>query len=428
MIFGLQYIFLWIACLRCVFGEEISNVEFSSLEYTPLHDVLYPHLTWSTSLKFNLPDASLINEGDHFTLTFSRVYRAKFDGNNNTFFVSLDDGTNLFQCLPTQQAAYLYNETVISCYALTPLYDYQSLSGVITLGLSFNNGDRLTSNALENAKFFHSGEMDLPIHEQLSASITFEAATFNDVIYAVSRTTTYDSLESYFLSMKCENGFLVGGTQEINFDVNNGGYTLDCSSIQTYISDKYNDWWFPTDYEDSKAEVYCFGNNLWITMPQTKPNFTLWVNALQYVPEGQHNIRQEVSVEYTCSNTIAHTQTVQQFSTLIDHVIDEGKQGGIISGQTKMPVTTTTTTTGWTGSFTSTYSTESTFTVGTDSKSTPEVVIHVETPSTKITTTTTTGWTGSFTSTYSTESTFTVGTDSKSTPEVVIHVETPSTK
>ncbi|GAV54687.1 hypothetical protein ZYGR_0AR00100, partial [Zygosaccharomyces rouxii] len=92
------------------------------------------------------------------------------------------------------------------------------------------------------------------------------------------------------------------------------------------------------------------------------------------------------------------------------------------------PPVLTTEYTPYSGSVTSTYSTESTWVTGTDGKTTPETIYHVETPTTPpVLTTEYTGYSGNITSTYSTESTYVTGTDGKTTPETIYHVETPTT-
>ncbi|GAV51532.1 hypothetical protein ZYGR_0AD07150, partial [Zygosaccharomyces rouxii] len=88
----------------------------------------------------------------------------------------------------------------------------------------------------------------------------------------------------------------------------------------------------------------------------------------------------------------------------------------------------------YTGSASSTFSTETTWFTGTDGKTTPETIYHVETPTSTGALPTPTGvlstqysaYTGSASSTFSTETTWFTGTDGKTTPETIYYVETPT--
>ncbi|CAI4044900.1 hypothetical protein SUVZ_10G1920 [Saccharomyces uvarum] len=420
-------IVVWLCSLALTSAADIDNISFSNLEIAPLTSNKQPDQGWTASFDFTIADPSSIKEGDQFTLSMPHVYRVKLSDPYQTTTISLNDGTEAFKCYVSQQAAYLYEDTILTCTAQTDLSSYNSIDGSITFSLNFSNGDSKYAYELENAKFFKSGPMLIQLGDQMSDTVDFDSATFTENVLHSGRTTGYGSFESYHLGMRCPNGHFLGGTEKINYDNSNHNVSLDCSSVQVYSSNDFNDWWFPQSYNDINADVTCFGSSLWITLDEELDNGEMvWVNALQSLPVGTNTIDHVLQFQYSCLDTIANTTYATEFSTTREFIVYQGE--GLATASAKNAFTTSTTTTGWTGTYTSTYSTDSTFTVGTDTQTTPEVIIHVETPSTRLTSTTTTGWTGTYTSTYSTDSTFTVGTDTQTTPEVIIHVETPSTR
>ena len=417
---------VWLCSLALAFAADIDNISFSNLEIAPLTSNKQPDQGWTASFDFTIADPSSIKEGDQFTLSMPHVYRVKLSDPYQITTISLNDGTEAFKCYVSQQAAYLYEDTILTCTAQTDLSSYNSIDGSITFSLNFSNGDSNYAYELENAKFFKSGPMLIQLGDQMSDTVDFDSATFTENVLHSGRTTGYGSFESYHLAMRCPNGHFLGGTEKINYDNSNHDVNLDCSSVQVYSSNDFNDWWFPQSYNDINADVTCFGSSLWITLDEELDNGEMvWVNALQSLPVGTNTIDHALQFQYSCLDTIANTTYTTEFSTTREFIVYQGEN--LATASAKNAITTSTTTTGWTGTYTSTYSTDSTFTVGTDTQTTPEVIIHVETPSTRLTSTTTTGWTGTYTSTYSTDSTFTVGTDTQTTPEVIIHVETPST-
>ena len=374
-------LFTWLFFFTLTLSQEILNIEFSNLSYDPLTSYLYPHQGWTATFDFEIPDTASIQAGDHFEVNLDRVYRVKFDSSDEVLTISLEDGTNIFKCVTTQQAAYIYDESIITCVAVEDLSKYELITGSMSFALNFNSGDSNTKIDLINAKFFHDGEMEVPINQYLAANITFDASSFSSEVYSVGRSTTYNSLETYYLGMECKNGFLVGGSQVIDFDSENKGFTLNCTSPKVFISKKFNDWWFPTDFEDTEVDTLCFGNTLKVTVGELEPDYKLWINALQYIPEGEHTIVHDVSIEYTCSDTMANTQYSREAYTSTGYVIYQGVNAGIATDLLPKPAIISTTTTGWTGSYTTTYSTEVTSVTGTDGSTTPETIYYVETPS-----------------------------------------------
>ncbi|CCD23897.1 Sag1p NDAI_0C02370 [Naumovozyma dairenensis CBS 421] len=317
-------ILLWLSILTLTSSKEISNIQYSNLEYSALSSVHYPNEGWDAKFDFSIPDSSSIIKGDEFSISMPYVYRIKFSDNSKYYDVSLNDGTKAFQCTALQQASYDKEASILTCTASTDLSSYSSISGSIDIGLSFSSGDSAYQYELANAAYFKSGTMDVPLMNDLSAPITFDAASFPLGSYSMARSTTKDSLENYYLAMKCPNGYLLGGTENINFDTNGSGHDVDCSSVQVYKSSKFNDWFFPEDYEDASADVVCYGSNLMITMGQASPGEMLWVNALQSLEEGVNTIDQYIELTYSCSDTVASTIYTTEYSATTEYIIVDG--------------------------------------------------------------------------------------------------------
>ena len=392
---------VWLCSLALAFAADIDNISFSNLEIAPLTSNKQPDQGWTASFDFTIADPSSIKEGDQFTLSMPHVYRVKLSDPYQITTISLNDGTEAFKCYVSQQAAYLYEDTILTCTAQTDLSSYNSIDGSITFSLNFSNGDSNYAYELENAKFFKSGPMLIQLGDQMSDTVDFDSATFTENVLHSGRTTGYGSFESYHLAMRCPNGHFLGGTEKINYDNSNHDVNLDCSSVQVYSSNDFNDWWFPQSYNDINADVTCFGSSLWITLDEELDNGEMvWVNALQSLPVGTNTIDHALQFQYSCLDTIANTTYTTEFSTTREFIVYQGEN--LATASAKNAITTSTTTTGWTGTYTSTYSTDSTFTVGTDTQTTPEVIIHVETPSTgqslttavTPTSTSTTTWSG----------------------------------
>ncbi|KOG98597.1 Sag1p, partial [Saccharomyces eubayanus] len=356
-------------------AADIDNISFSNLEIAPLTSNKQPDQGWTASFDFTIADSSSIKEGDQFTLSMPHVYRVKLSDPYQMTTISLNDGTEAFKCYVSQQAAYLYEDTILTCTAQTDLSSYNSIDGSITFSLNFSNGDSNYEYELENAKYFKSGPMLIQLGDQMSGVVNFDSATFTENVLHSGRTTGYDSFESYHLGMRCPNGHFLGGTEKINYDNSNHNVNLDCSSVQVHSSNDFNDWWFPQSYNDINADVTCFGNSLWITLDEELDNGEMvWVNALQSLPVGTNTIDHVLQFQYSCLDTIANTTHVTEFSTTREFIVYQGENLATASAENAFIPSTkliSTTTTGWTGTYTSTYSTDSTFTVGTDTQTTP---------------------------------------------------------
>ncbi|CCF57624.1 hypothetical protein KAFR_0C06280 [Kazachstania africana CBS 2517] len=429
----LQLFYISFTFLLIVKATEISDITFANLSVIALSEA-YPHLGWEASFDFSIEDASTIKQGDTFTLNLEHVYRLLLNGDNSSnMTISLDDGTDIFNCYVAQQAAYLYPNTIFVCEAIGNFSAYSLITGNITFGLTFSSGDSAYEYELEGANYYENGTTTVSFGDQMSTDIIFDSSSFDMDFYFISRTTSYDSIEVYYLGMNCPSGHLVGGTETIDFDSTDEGLDIDCSSVQVYVSNEFNDWWLPKSYNETDADTLCFDDTLMISVGESKPEDMLFVNVLQTITSGATTVLHDINMQYTCMDTTYNTTYVTSISTYNMLSIKQGYQAAAAAARniaietSSIPITSTTTT-GWTGSYTTTYSTESTFVTGSNSETTPEIVYHVETPSTELVSTTTTGWTGSYTTTYSTESTFVTGSNSETTPEIVYHVETPSTE
>ncbi|CAI4573983.1 ASN_collapsed_G0030200.mRNA.1.CDS.1 [Saccharomyces cerevisiae] len=417
-------IILWLFSLALASAININDITFSNLEIAPLTANKQPDQGWTATFDFSIADASSIREGDEFTLSMPHVYRIKLLNSSQTATISLADGTEAFKCYVSQQAAYLYENTTFTCTAQNDLSSYNTIDGSITFSLNFGDGGSSYEYELENAKFFKSGPMLVKLGNQMSDVVNFDPAAFTENVFHSGRSTGYDSFESYHLGMYCPNGYFLGGTEKIDYDSSNSNVDLDCSSVQVYSSNGFNDWWFPQSYNDTNADVTCFGSNLWITLDEKLyDGEMLWVNALQSLPANVNTIDHALEFQYTCLDTIANTTYATQFSTTREFIVYQGRNLGTASAKSSFISTTTT---DLTSINTSAYSTGSISTVETGNRTTSEVISHVGTTSTKLSPTATTSLTIAQTSIYSTDSNITVGTDIHTTSEVISDVETIS--
>ena len=246
---------LWLSFLILTSAANINEISFSNLEIAPLTANTQPDQGWTASFDFTIADASTVLKGDEFSLSMPHIYRIKLSDTSQTTTISLKDGTEAFKCYVSQQAAYLYENTVFTCTAQTDLSSYNTIDGSITFSLNFSNGISKYKYELENAKFFKSGPMLVQLGDQLSDVVNFDSTSFTENVLHSGRTTGYGSFESYHLGMRCPNGHFLGGTEKIDYDNSNHNVNLDCSSVQVYSSNDFNDWWFPQSYNDTHAEV-----------------------------------------------------------------------------------------------------------------------------------------------------------------------------
>ena len=430
MLDGLKFLTALLVFLLLSNAAEISNVNLYDLSITPT-SAKVPHLGWLAAFTFFIPDISGVTVGDTFTLDLEHIYRVKFGGTTeaSNMTVALDDGTDALQCYATQQAAYIYDSTIVQCKVITDLSKYSYVSGQISFTFNFNSGGSIHQYELSDAAYFKSGTMTVPFGSGMSADVEFDSTPKPTNMYYIGRTTTYGTIEVYYLDMICPDGKLLGGTQQMQFDTTDGQNPITCSTVQAYLADEYNDWWLPTSYGSNHPDVVCYDNTIDITVTDASAGDMLFVNALQDIYAGSNILSHTISGSYSCVNTLSNITYTSTIDTTAVITATAGSASMAMFAQRTPAVITSTTTTGWTGTFTTTYSTEITETTGTDGSTTPEIIYHVETPSSLITvtSTTTTGWTGTFTTTYSTEFTETTGTDGSTTPEIIYHVETPST-
>ena len=441
-------------------AAEISNVNLYDLSITPTSAKL-PHLGWIAAFTFFIPDTSGVTVGDTFTLDLEHVYRVKFGGTTeaSNMTVALDDGTDALQCYATQQAAYLYDSTIVQCKVITDLSKYSYVSGQISFAFNFNNGGSIYQYELANAAYFNSGTMTIPFGSDMSANVEFESTPKLTGMYYIGRTTTYGSIEVYYLDMICPDGNLLGGTQQMQFDTADGKNPITCSSVQAYLSNEYNDWWLPTSYESNHPDVICYDNAIDITVTDASAGDMLFVNALQDIYAGSNILSHTISGSYSCLNTLSNTTYTSTIDTTAVITATAGSASMTISAQSTPATITSTTTTGWTGTFTTTYSTETTQTIGTDGSTTPEIIYYVETPSSSMvslsttdnkpctssktettlsetstaatisiktqTTTSVIYWTESYVTTYSTETQYIIESGSISIPNIIYHIKTP---
>ncbi|KAJ9570203.1 hypothetical protein LTX96_0003507 [Nakaseomyces glabratus] len=326
--------------IQYVCTTEIRNIRFSNLKLDPLTDQAHPHQGWKAAFDFQIPDSFKVYKDDYFELELPRVYIIKFAKDSTELLIPLKDRNSeeIFHCSVPQQAAYKYKSTILRCVTLTDLAPHPEISGHIEFSLSFSNGDSTYQYELENANYFESGLNNIEFTQELNAEVYFDAAKFNDHFYTTIRSTTYKEVEIYFLSMRCPNGYLLGGSQKINFDSKDANCQLNCNTPQIFVSKHFNDWWFPKSYQEIvDADILCFGNNLWITIGEQEKGHLLWVNAMQDVADGQNTLYHDVFIEYTCSDTIAKTTYQTEHTAHLEYRIYEGTNTAIAEVPASVP-------------------------------------------------------------------------------------------
>ncbi|KTB23533.1 Alpha-agglutinin [Nakaseomyces glabratus] len=326
--------------IQYVCTTEIRNIRFSNLKLDPLTDQAHPHQGWKAAFDFQIPDSFKVYKDDYFELELPRVYIIKFAKDSTELLIPLKDRNSeeIFHCSVPQQAAYKYKSTILRCVTLTDLAPHPEISGHIEFSLSFSNGDSTYQYELENANYFESGLNNIEFTQELNAEVYFDAAKFNDHFYTTIRSTTYKEVEIYFLSMRCPNGYLLGGSQKINFDSKDANCQLNCNTPQIFVSKHFNDWWFPKSYQEIvDADILCFGNNLWITIGEQERGHLLWVNAMQDVADGQNTLYHDVFIEYTCSDTIAKTTYQTEHTAHLEYRIYEGTNTAIAEVPASVP-------------------------------------------------------------------------------------------
>ncbi|CCH60815.1 hypothetical protein TBLA_0D03150 [Henningerozyma blattae CBS 6284] len=321
MALSIQILFFYFCLFALFVAKDITNeVFFSNLIIKPQTPEKIPHQGWAISFDFSIGTPSNILKGDTFFLLFPHVYRIKFDDTDDYLKVLLSNEKEAFSCYPSQQAAYKYENTILTCNALNDLSGLSSVKGTIGFSISFSSGDSVYQYELQNAKYFKSGLMNFQFHN-MNADVSFDSTELSDIVYCAGRTTTYGSMESYYLLMQCPHGYISEGSLVLNFDSSGDGYDLDCDSIQIQLGNSFNDWWFPNSNGDFVSpDVVCFGSNLMVHIEKAKPDYMLWLNALQSIKKGSNIISHELSIGYTCVNTIldytfsTELETIKSFS------------------------------------------------------------------------------------------------------------------
>lgn len=321
-------------------AAKIESVEFSNLSLKPESPIIEPHHAWEAKFNFRIPESYTVKKDDYFELVLPRVYRIKFTEDSTELIIPMKDRLQpeVFHCTIPQQAAFKYADTILRCTTLIDLAPHPEIYGEIKIVLSFSNGDSCYEYELENANYFESGMNYIELEEGLNTEVHFNAAQFSGAFYSTMKTTSYDSVETYFLSMNCPNGYILGGTQRINFDSKDQNCNLDCDSPQVFISNHFNDWWFPKSYQEAKdVDVNCFGNELIITIGEQPDGHLLWINAMQGVEEGINTLFHSVYLEYTCTDTLAHTTHSTQHYANVDYIVYEVSDTAIAEVPVSVP-------------------------------------------------------------------------------------------
>ncbi|SSD62217.1 uncharacterized protein SCODWIG_03979 [Saccharomycodes ludwigii] len=375
---------LLITCTNAT--SEILAITFSDLSFSP-QGAKYPEESWTATFNFAIDAGIPIDIGDYFTVSMPHIYRLKIGDDEGSFDVRLSDGTNAFRCYAYQQAAYLYEDTILACESYNSFTSANMVTGSISVSLIFSNGDSYYKYELQNANFFQADTpQNVLFGDELSANITFDSLGENNEMYYFARTTTYGTLESYTLGHACPNGYILGGTEILTYDINNENNGIDCDNSQVGLTSNFNDWLFPIDYLE--VDYDCGNNIIEITVGPLDNGVRIWANNLQKLPNENNTIHNRYSILYTCTDTIASTQYIINTATDQIILITQDLNTGSASIITKTAELTTTITTPGSLSYTTTYATNVWTSTGTDGVPTTSTIIYVETPEASGTTTT----------------------------------------
>ncbi|KAG0678849.1 hypothetical protein C6P43_000477 [Kluyveromyces marxianus] len=274
------------------------------------------------------------------------------------------------------------------CFTFDPVYvqysylhgDYQTYGGGLlgtskgVTDLSFSLGERDSCNP--------------PVNGKLPANYNF-----NDPI----TITNFSMLiTGYFYAQKSgEYEFSLDYVDDLSYVNIGAGKAFDCCHKQISVTD-------PGPFDLS---------TIW---PKTSDTATVTLFEGFYYP---------LRIFYINRQSLAELKISFKDPDGIVHHNFDGYIYSVPDGH-ECPAIVTTTTIPWTGTFTSTYTTQSTIT-GADGSETDESIIVIETPEVKTATTKYTPWTGTYTTTYSTDVGTATGSDGVPTIETTFYVETP---
>ncbi|KAL2710363.1 Flocculation protein FLO9 [Kluyveromyces marxianus] len=274
------------------------------------------------------------------------------------------------------------------CFTFDPVYvqysylhgDYQTYGGGLlgtskgVTDLSFSLGERDSCNP--------------PVNGKLPANYNF-----NDPI----TITNFSMLiTGYFYAQKSgEYEFSLDYVDDLSYVNIGAGKAFDCCHKQVSVTD-------PGPFDLS---------TIW---PKTSDTATVTLFEGFYYP---------LRIFYLNRQSLAELKISFKDPDGIVHHNFDGYIYSVPDGH-ECPAIVTTTTIPWTGTFTSTYTTQSTIT-GADESETDESIIVIETPEVETATTKYTPWTGTYTTTYSTDVGTATGSDGVPTIETTFYVETP---
>ncbi|AGO12004.1 AaceriAGR327Cp [[Ashbya] aceris (nom. inval.)] len=325
----MKYIALLLIMLSCcIAADTISDIAFSGLNIEAVAgSQRYPHQGWAAKFDYHIKDASKIKTSDYFIVTMPSVYKIKFDNKQNQFNVGLD-GKDIFKCYALQQAAYIHEDTVLKCEALGDMSGYKKIDGTISLTLVFSDGGSIFAHEYKNAARFHVGFNELSFNGELKGNFEAASVPHTDGFYYSGKTSTYNSLELYYLGFNCPTGYVLGANHRIEYDKS---HPIDCSKLQVFKSKKFNDWLLPLDYGTLEEPIECSGDMVKISHGPLEPGYRVWANVLQALDAETVTISNTIHFDYTCTDTNAGTTytTTTQHTPVV--VITEGMFTGTAS-------------------------------------------------------------------------------------------------
>ncbi|EMG49011.1 hypothetical protein G210_0310, partial [Candida maltosa Xu316] len=284
----LTSVIIHILILGNTIAEEISGVfiSFDSLTFShPRIQYNLPNIpTWTAVLSWEL-DGSEVEPYDTFTLTLPCVYDFLLD--EIAVELEVDDVVYAF-CLLNSGEAYVPFST-LDCTILDELTPETFVEGTISLPLTFNVGGSGFASDLESSTCFTEGENTVTFldgENELSIETYFDVLPDSDPDDAHARTKyipSFNRASHYLVLSNCPNGYNSG---TIGFSLKDPNQQIDCAYIHFGVSDRFNDWLFPTKSDKFDCRYECTPSKLMVYFTNIKPGFRPFLDALVKVPPG----------------------------------------------------------------------------------------------------------------------------------------------
>ncbi|EGW31603.1 uncharacterized protein SPAPADRAFT_155003, partial [Spathaspora passalidarum NRRL Y-27907] len=264
---------------------------------------------WEATLSWSLK-SSEIQPYDTFGLILPCVF--KFATNENTLTLKVNEVELAFCSLISGELKETFSK--LDCIAL-PGVTLGNSKGGIKLPFTFNVGGSALSTDLETSKCFTAGKNIISFYDgdkELSYPAFFETMfesggkhDADEVVYGARSLENMKWLQNYLLAGNCPQGYTSG---KLGFTILQGA-KIDCNTIHAYISNKFNDWFFPTTFEEMKMTINCSENEVLIEYQNISPGYRPYLDGLISTRLG-HDTKMKYVNQYTCNNETVKSNDV----------------------------------------------------------------------------------------------------------------------